>query len=369
LLDGRRTDLATGIGNTGLAFLIVVRAAFWVDPPPARYGAMQIDRLSSVYVVLALVCCLAGTAVALTNRRRFAGAGWRAFAIGVAVIGCVAWLGMFPAVLRGPAGLMDAANAALFFGGIKEMQPARSLVVVTTYLSGGVIAAGALGWFAWRHRSWLICYGSLCEIVLIALGAVHLRFAVYAGAGAAILLPVIVSQIEPVMAGMTPIAPALARVGVIAVALLASRAEGLSGLVGAAHAHEATTASCSVRHLATMLRPFAGQVVLADINDTPELLYRTDILTVGSLYHHGVAGFLRLRAAWRSGPSSTEPDAVLRTGAVAVLFCPHTGRSALLADLPPDTLADQLTARVVPSWLAQAATDPASGNILYRIVR
>jgi hypothetical protein len=369
LADGRRTDLAAGIGNAGLAFFIVGCAAFTVDPPPGGYGTIKIDRLSVVYVGLALACCLAGMSVALTNHPRFAGAAGRAFAIGVAALGGVIWLGVFPAVLRGPDGVVDATDAALFFSGISEMQPARSLTAALTHLSGGAIAAAALGWFAWHQRSWLICYGALCAIGLIALGAVHLRFAAYVAAAAAILLPVIVSRIEPALARMSSTAPAIARIAVISAALLAPRAEGLPDLVGAAHAHEVAAANCSVRHLDTMLRPFAGQVVLANVNDTPELLYRTGILTVGSLYHHNLAGFLRLRAAWRSGPSSTEPDAVRRTGAAVVLFCPHPGRWSLIDDLPPDTLADQLARHAVPAWLAEAATDPASGNILYRVVK
>jgi hypothetical protein len=369
LLDPQRTDLATAMGNAGLAFLIVICSAFAVDPPDGGYGVVEIDRLSIVYVVLALVCCLAGWSVALTNRPSFAGFSGRVFAIGIATLGGVGWIVAFPAVLRGPDGLMDPASAAVFFGGIAEMQPVRSLAGAAQYLLGGAIAASALGWFAWRRRSVLIGYGALCAVGLIVLGAAHERFAAYAAAAAAILLPVIVTRIEQTMADMPPIAPALTRVGVISATLLASHAEGLPSLIGPAGAQQASTPSCSIRHLTAMLRPFAGQVVLGDVDDTPELLYRTDVLTVGSLYHHNVAAFLQLRAAWRSGPSGTEPDAVRQTGAAAVLFCPHPGRSLLVADLPPDTLLDRLAHRQVPPWLSEVATDPASGNILYRVVR
>jgi len=368
-----KSGLAAEIGNAGLAFLIVIGAAFAVDPPYGGYGVVEIDRLSIVYVVLALVCCLAGCAVALTNRPSFAGAAGRAFAIGIAALGGAAWLGAFPAVLRGPDGLMDAASASAFFGGIAEMQPVRSLADAAQYLLGGTIAAGALGWFAWRRRSALLGYAALCAVALLVLGAAHERFAAYAAAAAAMLLPVIITHIEQAMAEMPPIAPAIARAGLISVLLLASRAEGLPrgipSLIGSAGAQEVAAASCSVRHLAALLRPFAGQVVLGDVDDTPELLYRTGILTVGSLYHHNVAAFLRLRAAWRSGPSSGEPDAVRQTGASAVLFCPHPARSLLVADLPPDTLLDRLARHEVPPWLREVAADAASGNVLYRVVR
>jgi hypothetical protein len=127
--------------------------------------------------------------------------------------------------------------------------------------------------------------------------------------------------------------------------------------------------SCSVSHLAGMLAPYAGQVVLANVNDTPELLYRTRILTVGSLYHRGMTAFLRLRAAWRSGPSPTEPAAVAATQASLVLFCPFQNRPLLLQGRPHDTLADRLNSGSVPPWLRLVATDATSGNQLYRVVR
>ena len=44
-------------------------------------------------------------------------------------------------------------------------------------------------------------------------------------------------------------------------------------------------------------------VVPADVNDTPDLLYRTQVRTVGSLYHRDIEAFARLRAAWRVPPS------------------------------------------------------------------
>jgi len=149
---------------------------------------------------------------------------------------------------------------------------------------------------------------------------------------------------------------------------LASYPAELLGFFHPAAPPEIAAASCSVRNLAAMLRPFAGQVVLADADVTPELLYRTGILTVGSLYHQNVAAFLRQRAAWRSLPSNTEPDAVRETGTRAVLFCPRSDRSLLVADLPPDTLADRLGRGEVPPWLTWVAMDRASGNVLYRVV-
>jgi hypothetical protein len=366
VMQPQRTYLADGVANTGLAFLLVTGAAFAVDPSPAGYGAVEIDRLSIIYVVLAVLCCGVGLSAVAIERLRLMGAARPALAIAIASACGAVWFSLYPAVLRGPAGLMDGGSAAAFFGGIDEMQPVRSLGEAVQYLLGGAVAASALGWFAWRGRSWLMLYVTGCAIVLLLLGATHERFAAYAAAAASLLLPVMVTRIEQAQTTWPPVLPAAARLGVVALCLLATRADGLTST---ASARETDTADCSVSHLARMLRPFAGQVVLADANDTPELLYRTGILTAGSLYHRNVAGFLRLRAAWRSLPSPTEPAAVRATGAVAVLACRHKARSALVADLPPDTLLDRLARGETPPWLTEVAADPASGNVLYRMAR
>jgi hypothetical protein len=123
-----------------------------------------------------------------------------------------------------------------------------------------------------------------------------------------------------------------------------------------------------VQEAVSLLRPHAGQIVLADVGYTPELLYRTDLLTVGSLYRN-ITGFMRLRGAWRSEPSDAVPEAVRATRASLVLACPHSSRSPLVADLPPDTLWDRLDRNEPPPWLRLIADDPASGFVLYGIRR
>jgi hypothetical protein len=125
--------------------------------------------------------------------------------------------------------------------------------------------------------------------------------------------------------------------------------------------------SCSLRHIDMMLAPYAGDIVLADVSDTPELLYRTQVLTVGSLYHHGILGYLRAREAWRSGPSPMAPDVVIATGAKFVLFCPSSQRYLMVQDLPKQTLWDALEAEKPPGWLTLQATDRKSGWQLYAV--
>ena len=211
---------------------------------------------------------------------------------------------------------------------------------------------------------------------MLALGLRYLRFSTYPAAAAAVTLPAILTDRTRLLAMRPPIVQSAARIGVIALMILTYPAYVDLGEADVDHwsasRQRAGAPDCRVGELGPMLAPYAGQIVLTDVNDVPELLYRTGILTVGSLYLRNVAGFMRLRAAWRSAPSDIVPEAVRATGATLVLACPRptpfAGRSSLVADLPPETLLDQLNAGQVPSWLREVARDRGSGHVLYRIV-
>jgi hypothetical protein len=238
-----------------------------------------------------------------------------------------------------------------------------------TLLLGGVLALLVLAWLAVTRRSWLWAYAACTIGVTLVLAAVHIRFATYGAVAAAACLPVAVSEATTRLAG-SALLP-VARVALLAVAMLATRADALFARKPAAAAPAG--AACNLREAATLLAPFGEAVVLADVNDVPELLYRTRVRTVGSLYLN-VAGFGRLRAAWRSMPGAEPPEAVgagapeavRATGASLVLFCRRPGRSLLVADLPAETLLDRLGRGDVPAWLEPVAP-PGGGYALYRI--
>jgi len=244
------------------------------------------------------------------------------------------------------------------------------------FLLDGAVATLFLVWFSVSRRSLLWAYPALCVTVMLALGLRYLRFSTYPAAAAAVTLPAILTDRTRLLAMRPPIVQSAARIGVIALMILTYPAYVDLGEADVDHwsasRQPAGAPDCRVGELGPMLAPYAGQIVLTDVNDVPELLYRTGILTVGSLYLRNVAGFMRLRAAWRSGPSDIVPEAVQATGAILVLACPRptpfAGRSSLVADLPPETLLDQLNAGQVPSWLREVARDRGSGHVLYRIV-
>jgi hypothetical protein len=358
-----RPDLVAMIVRAAIGFLLVVAGAFAVDPPYAGYASVEIDRISLVYVVLAgVVVAMAGAAVMVEHSSQ-RGRRRTAIRLIVPVLCLGAWIAVFPALLRGTAGLMTAPETQALFGTISEMMPVHSVGAAIAFLLTGTLTAGAAGWFALSRRSLLLAYVALCAGVLALLGAVHVRFAAYPAAAAAAMLPVLVTSCTVALRRWPEAVQAAARIGLIALFALVP----LVGLLAPVSVDENDHA-CALSGSEGMLAKHAGQVVLANPNDTPELLYRTRALTVGSLYHRNIVAFMRLRAAWRSLPSDTVPDAVRSTGATLVLYCSSAARSLLVADLPLDTLLDRMNQGLVPSWLHRLDADPHAGYVLYQVL-
>lgn len=333
------------IAETAIAFAAVILAAFAVDPPYAGYGAIEIDRISLVYVGLAFAVVIMGCASIVLDR---SARGNPIAGIAVPATCLIAWLTCFPAVLRGPDGLMSAHDTKAMFDGIVEMAPVQNGAEAIEYLLTGTIAVLGLAWYGFTRRSLLLGYAALCACVLVALGIEHVRFAAVPAALAAAILPVLIARFSSAVAAWPDASQALLGISIIAGFVLLPCGASFSSAKAAASEPAPT---CALDHINALLQEHAGQVVLANVNDTPELLYSTEILTAGSLYHRNVAAFLRLRAAWRTGPSDTVPAAVHATHASLLLFCPSPLRSVLVADLPPDTLIDQLNHGRVPPWL------------------
>jgi hypothetical protein len=218
-----------------------------------------------------------------------------------------------------------------------------------------------------RHRSPGWGYVAACCLLLLVLGVQHRRFSTYSACAGAAMVPIALTMITRRYDRRSPVLAAAARIalvlGLILGPLVVHRA--IAGAAGAA----APTGACNLQAAAPMLAPFAGQVMLADVNDSPELLYRTGVLTVGSLYIRNPDAFMRLRAAWRSdagGP--VPPPAVRETGASLVLFCRRAGRSPMVEDLPRETLWDRLSRDETPAWLRKVGESAGSGYVLYSIL-
>jgi hypothetical protein len=361
--DQRNYGMALrGAGN---GFLLLIATALAIDPPYGGYGDAEVDRLSLVYLVLAAAVCAIGWTLWQLDRLGLSPARRRALGLLAGLCAIGAWIASFPGVVKGPSGLMDAARAQAFFGILSEMQPISTLHDAWADLLDGALAILVAAAIAIRARSPVWAYGALAGVLMLALGASHLRFVTYSIAFAAAMLPVAATYCDRLFERRA----AILRLALLAAFFIGPRAaDALGGSAPpAVAAGAAPLGDCRTQAAVGMLRPYAGKIVMADINDTPELLYRTGVLTVGSAYLPDVASFMRLRDAWRSPPSTDVPETVRTTHAALLLFCPGAGRSRLVADLPPATLWDRLNRNDVPRWLVKLAEEKSSGYALYRL--
>jgi hypothetical protein len=347
-------------------FVDVVGLGYIVDPPQGGYLAPEIDRISIVYVVLGVFLLLAAAWLWRLQ-------GWKNLparrVAGVVVCAgfLLGWVAMYPKVAAGPYGLMDAADRARFFGVMTELQPLRGGQLLE-YLLPGALAFGYAAWRAALGRvSWPWAYVALCILVALVLGDRFILFVGFSAAAAGALLPVALSAVN---AGLRrrPGAALAARLAVFVAVLLLPELPALVPPGGAmAAAHAGAYPSCDLRGIGALVKGDDRVVALAEAQDAPELLYRTDLDTVGSLYQHGLAGYFRAWAAWRSPPGAAEPAAVQATGAKLILFCRGAARYAPVADVAGTTLWDALEAGDPPGWLRLVARDPATGWQVFEI--
>lgn len=349
---------ARGLRLCGAGFLLGTTTALLVDPPQGGWLSPEIDCVSVVYVVLAALVCVAALALTSLKTTTVLQRVIACVLAGAAVVGC--WLWLYPGFTRGLSGLVPQSEAAAFFGAIAEMQPMSTqpshLVALLTPALAILLATG----LAVRRRSLLWAYAALCGVVVLGLALMAFRFLGYAEAIGVLMLPVAVHLAANLQSTTKRAAAQLA-------ALLAVAMVPLAPALGTSATPGDIMVNCRVSDIAPVLRTQPGAVVLAGIGNTPEILWRTPVRTIGSFYHRSIGAFIHARDAWRSLPSDRVPDAVRASGATHILACDLTRRSAFVSDLPADTLEDRLAHHNVPAWLHEVGR--AGGYRLYRIGR
>ena len=365
-----RDGIPRAIGLTGVSFLLVVGLALLADPPAAGIAVAEIDRLSVLFAALALAIAVTGAgtwgahALLPAGRRR----PITALAIG---LGCAAvWAVAFRDTLSQSHLGLDEEQWHAFFDPISEMQPVTHLLQGLHFMLTGFLATLTAGILALRRRCLLLGYVTVCAAALLVAGWSHVRFAAYPEAAGAIALPIALAAIGAATAAWHEIARSFTRVAVIMLFVQVPYMGQLPVMTGSAHAAPAVMPrACMPGDAAALLTAHAGEVVLTDVNDTPELLYRTGIRTVGSLYHRNTRAFLRMRAAWRVPPSETAPPEIAAAGVTLVLGCVGRERTPMVGDLERVTLYDQTRSGKPPAWLRKIAENIDSGHVLYTVTR
>jgi hypothetical protein len=366
-LSPNNNRLRHALCAAGPALLLIVSVALALDPGSDGWAAVAPDRISVLFVALAVAVCVIGTGMAIIDRLGFSNLMRALLGLGLASLVLGGWLAAFLIVLRGAEGAVSNVHAAVLWGLISEMLPVNTAADFLRYLFGGMLGATLAAALAIHRRSLLLGYIALCVVATVGFGAQHRRFATYAGVVAAFALPVAMTLLSHRLATLPTSWAALVRVACQIGFLLLPLIPNLAAVPSSALASMTNGPTCSLADIHQLLAPYAQYVILAQPDETPELLFHSDVRAVGALYHRSIASFFLAYKAWRSGPSATEPDALRATNAALVLACPGRPRSALVSDLPSDTLFDLLNSGHPPPWLELLTKDPASGQTLYGI--
>jgi hypothetical protein len=353
----------------GLWFAATLAVALLLDPPHGGIMIAEIDRLSIVYATLGLAVATAGIWLNRLDRWRLQARRRGSAGVAGALAVFALWLAVFPGVALGPYGVIPARDMAVFFGHMSETQPVDTLPEAAMLLGPGLLALAYTGYRAGRARRdhlhgvlWLLLSAGVA--LSLALTARFVIFQQYPAGFAAALLPVALSEAS-IRWKAQPRRAAGARIGAIGLVLIAPYAPSFA-VAAIAPAAGAKPPACRLRHIAPMLRAEAGAVVLSPPETVPELLYRTRIIAVGSLYQHGIAGYLRAWHAWRA-PATTESTAFAASDATFVLFCPGGPHDPLADHAQPTALWSLLSTGHTPPWLIPIAQDGANGFRLYRV--
>ncbi len=360
--------LGATLARLGAGFAAILWVALWIDPPHGGWLTPEIDRLSIVYAMLGLAVSIVGICLAGLDRKVH---GNLRMGLGIAAAGTAfaAWLATYPTVALGPYALIPVREMHAFFGGIIEDQPATTLSLAASRLAPGLLALAYALHRAWRCRHapdiaglWLILIAGLA--LALGLTARMMIFQQYPAAFAVALAPLALDDISRHFAAR-PSRAALLRVGLVWAPVVLVYVPGMAA--AALRPDPAKPAGhCSLQSATRLLAPTAGQIVLTDPGLVPELIYRTEAIGVGSLYHHGLRAFMRDRAAWRTPAGAAEPTAVRATEATFVLFCAARGNdSALVAGAKQGALWHLLAANTPPPWLKRVGQ--AGGYQLYLI--
>jgi hypothetical protein len=353
--------LAPCLAICGTTFAATIVVAVLCDPPYGGWLSPEVDCLSVVYVVFAAGAC--ATAWLLAALGRYTSSVWMRALCAVVVCSAVlgVWLWLYPNIIHGLSGLVPSSEVQAYFGAIAEMRHLRLDAHDTSLLVSGSLAVLVAIYLAVVRCSLLWAYAATCGLIIVALAASYIRFLVYAETIAAVMLPIAVEAAGRMQG--SPTAARMLRVVVLAAFFLGPQLPLL-----AAPRNENSKnimANCRIPDILPALREQNAAVVLTEISDTPEILWRSSARTVGSFYHRSIGAFILARNAWRSLPTDSVPQAVTMTGATHILACDFTSRPPLVADLPPVTLQDRLMQHDVPPWLHEVAH--AGGYSLYAL--
>jgi len=364
-----------------------IAAATLIERGPARYFAVEYDRLSVVHLTQAAVVATFWAAVASLARRGREPAGpmTRLLAAGgAAALGLALMRALYPKILINPLKDFDPEILRIF-GGVSEYAPITDLPHLLLYLGAAVFA---LPWAAKRLRQewaggdrwgWLLLIAACVVYVVLALG--WIRWSLYAG------LFLLVALADLMLAADASIdrrfaPPWRAPVKVLAMIALAVGPLAL-GAAGGFVGDKAAAGppppmplaedprACPLQPMARFLEspPWSARprIILASANFGAELLYRTRHRVLAIIHHRIATGILD-GVRILGGGKDNEIHALVREREVdLILLCRFGSDDTYFWKGKGDGIFYRRLQRgELPSWLREA-TLPAALKGRFRL--
>jgi hypothetical protein len=179
--------IGIGLAAGAAGFFDVLGFGFAVGPPPGGYGVVAIDRLSVVYVVMALLLLIGALGLWRLQRwrqvrsRRVAGIGLMAGLL-------LGWVALFPKLLPAACGILNPMNLPPVHGVTDLLVFSLPGALALLYLGYGTLHGGA--------RWWIWAYAALGAAVALLLGQRFGLFVGFSNVLAAGLVPVALTEVN-----------------------------------------------------------------------------------------------------------------------------------------------------------------------------
>ncbi|WP_417425700.1 hypothetical protein [Hoeflea sp.] len=362
-----------------LAMAATLTAAFFITVPPAQYGLVACDALSTGYYSLGVVGAGAFfLAVASTSRQSFA---VRFAALGLVGIGTLGLaVTVAPQCLGNPLSTLDPLLVTMWLNNVTEAQSILGEIRVQPWAVAGFYAVPVLAMGLCVRRLMqgreIHAHGVLLALLLVswAIALVQVRGAVFANLISAIPLASLVAELrtrsnadpKDLRKGLAFAGMAFASVPVVWALAGAVLSMGVDKITGTANAAEEEEISCtSGEALADLAREPTG-VVAGPSNLGAHILRFTRHRVLSAPYHRNQGGMLtELHAAM--APPVDAVKFLRGAGVTVIAYCPSDPQIANVIKAAPDGLYAQLAKGQVPAWL-----EPVPGTLskplqLYRV--
>ncbi len=391
-----RRDEARKYLGMALGLLLALAVAMAAERLPTEYMLAEYDRISVVHLLVAGLAMGFWWLAARTEGRIQGRGGRTVLALAAAVVMLSLFWLVYPDFFAGPFANEDPRLEELWRQKVANMSGLLPLSGVETarflfYLGPALITVPYLVWVLARGGerrlapAWLLV--GVATAVFLPLALLHGRFSPFAAVVIAIPLIDLIDRFRRRFEGQGQSLGVIVKrafgtagflVGFFAAGLVLFAV--LKLLYGAAPNGAAQVRAelpCRVKDIAAQLGDPRGlgarpQIVLAPIDDGPELLYRTRHGVVGTAYHRNQAGILDTFDIFAVLDDDGARRLVNRRGVDLVLVCIGSGaRNIYSSGTRTDGLYRRLAEGREPPWLRPVPWQPelATGYRLFEVAR